>query len=135
MIFTMVSPFLNINAFIKQTFVPRFWWCGGALGSTNRTLGMAHVETASCNSWFRTESLKIPFYIQFQYDLYILDFYGYLEQEVEGTTVQDFLQHLLQSEIVNSGILEGLKTKAVREKREPRDIRINMELRHKQVKI
>ncbi|XP_070799924.1 coiled-coil domain-containing protein 191 [Pituophis catenifer annectens] len=62
------------------------------------------------------------------------DFYGYLEQEVEGTTVQDFLQHLLQSEIVNSGILEGLKTKAVREKKEPRDIRINMELRHKQVK-
>ncbi|XP_070606038.1 coiled-coil domain-containing protein 191 isoform X2 [Erythrolamprus reginae] len=62
------------------------------------------------------------------------DFYGYLEQEVEDTTVQDFLQHLLQSEIVNSGILEGLKTKAVREKREPRDIRINMELRHKEVK-
>ncbi|XP_015672344.1 coiled-coil domain-containing protein 191 [Protobothrops mucrosquamatus] len=62
------------------------------------------------------------------------DFYGYLEQEVESTTVQDFLQHLLQSEIVNSGILEDLKTKGIREKKEPRDLRINMELRHKQVK-
>uniref|UniRef100_A0A8C6VPG6 Coiled-coil domain containing 191 n=1 Tax=Naja naja TaxID=35670 RepID=A0A8C6VPG6_NAJNA len=62
------------------------------------------------------------------------DFYGYLEQEVEGTMVQDFLQHLLQSEIVNSGILEDLKTKGVREKKEPKDLRIKMELRHKQVK-
>ncbi|KAK9402329.1 coiled coil domain-containing protein [Crotalus adamanteus] len=62
------------------------------------------------------------------------DFYGYLEQEVESTTVQDFLQHLLQSEIVNSGILEDLKTKGIREKKKPRDLRINMELRHKQVK-
>uniref|UniRef100_A0A670YX58 Coiled-coil domain containing 191 n=1 Tax=Pseudonaja textilis TaxID=8673 RepID=A0A670YX58_PSETE len=62
------------------------------------------------------------------------DFYGYLEQEVEGTTVQDFLQHLLQSEIVNSGILEDLKTKGVREEKEPKDLRIKMELRHKQVK-
>ncbi|XP_026537524.1 coiled-coil domain-containing protein 191 isoform X1 [Notechis scutatus] len=62
------------------------------------------------------------------------DFYGYLEQEVEGTMVQDFLQHLLQSEIVNSGILEDLKTKGVREEKEPKDLRIKMELRHKQVK-
>lgn len=77
----------------------------------------------------------MPFYIQFQYDLCFLDFCGYLEQEVESTTVQDFLQHLLQSEIVNSGILEDLKTKGIREKKEPRDLRINMELRHKQVII
>ncbi|XP_007431791.1 coiled-coil domain-containing protein 191 isoform X1 [Python bivittatus] len=62
------------------------------------------------------------------------DFYGYVEQEVESTTVQDFLQHLLQSEIVNSGILEDLKTKGIREKKKPRDLRITMELRHKQVK-
>ncbi|XP_063161746.1 coiled-coil domain-containing protein 191 [Candoia aspera] len=62
------------------------------------------------------------------------DFYGYLEQEVESTTVQDFLQHLLQSEIVNSGVLEDLKTESIREKKKPRDLRITMELRHKQVK-
>lgn len=28
MISTMVSPFLNTNAFMKQTFVAHFWCCG-----------------------------------------------------------------------------------------------------------
>ncbi|XP_060090629.1 coiled-coil domain-containing protein 191 isoform X2 [Heteronotia binoei] len=62
------------------------------------------------------------------------DLYVYLEQETENTTVQDFLQHLLQSEVVNSGILEDLRTENYKEKRKPRDPRITMELRHKQVK-
>uniref|UniRef100_A0A8D2LU56 Coiled-coil domain containing 191 n=1 Tax=Varanus komodoensis TaxID=61221 RepID=A0A8D2LU56_VARKO len=62
------------------------------------------------------------------------ELYGYLEQEMESTTVQDFLQHLLQSEVVKSGILENLKTEDRKEKRKSRDPRITMELRHKQVK-
>ncbi|XP_048349532.1 coiled-coil domain-containing protein 191 isoform X2 [Sphaerodactylus townsendi] len=62
------------------------------------------------------------------------DLYCYLEQEIENTTVQDFLQHLLQSEVVDSGILEGLRTEDSKEKRKSRDPRITMELRHKQVK-
>ncbi|KAJ6662263.1 hypothetical protein lerEdw1_012426 [Lerista edwardsae] len=62
------------------------------------------------------------------------DLYGYLEHEMESTTVQDFLQHLLQSEVVDSGILEDLRIDDLKEKRKPRDPRITMELRHKQVK-
>ncbi|XP_062983002.1 coiled-coil domain-containing protein 191 isoform X2 [Elgaria multicarinata webbii] len=62
------------------------------------------------------------------------ELYGYLEQEMESTTVQDFLQHLLQSEVVKSGILEDLRTEDLKEKRKPRDPRITMELRHQQVK-
>nr|XP_056714492.1 coiled-coil domain-containing protein 191 [Euleptes europaea] len=62
------------------------------------------------------------------------DLYYYVEQEIENTTVQDFLQHLLQSEVVNSGILEDLRTEDFKEKRKSRDPRITMELRHKQVK-
>ncbi|XP_015269054.1 PREDICTED: coiled-coil domain-containing protein KIAA1407 homolog [Gekko japonicus] len=62
------------------------------------------------------------------------DLYDYLEQETENTTVQVFLQHLLQSEVVDSGILEDLRTETDKEKRKHRDPRITMELRHKQVK-
>ncbi|XP_061484333.1 coiled-coil domain-containing protein 191 isoform X2 [Rhineura floridana] len=62
------------------------------------------------------------------------DLYGYLEEEIESTTVQDFLQHLLQSEVVDSGILEDLRIEDLKEKRKSRDPRITMELRHKQVK-
>ncbi|XP_066476853.1 coiled-coil domain-containing protein 191 [Tiliqua scincoides] len=62
------------------------------------------------------------------------DLYGYLEQEMESTAVQDFLQHLLQSEVVDSGILEDLRIEDFKEKRKSRDPRITMELRHKQVK-
>uniref|UniRef100_A0A8D0GB33 Coiled-coil domain containing 191 n=1 Tax=Sphenodon punctatus TaxID=8508 RepID=A0A8D0GB33_SPHPU len=62
------------------------------------------------------------------------DLYGYLEQEMENTTVQDFLQHLLQHEVVECGILEDLRTEEVKEKKKQRDPRITMELRHKQVK-
>lgn len=64
---------------------------------------------------------------------YIPDLYDYLEQETENTTVQDFLQHLLQSEVVDSGILEDLRTENLKEKRKPRNPQISMELRHKQV--
>ncbi|XP_077198083.1 coiled-coil domain-containing protein 191 isoform X4 [Paroedura picta] len=62
------------------------------------------------------------------------DLCDYLEQETEKTTVQDFLQHLLQSEVVDSGVLEELKTEHRKEKRKSRDPHITMELRHKQVK-
>uniref|UniRef100_A0A670IF17 Coiled-coil domain containing 191 n=1 Tax=Podarcis muralis TaxID=64176 RepID=A0A670IF17_PODMU len=62
------------------------------------------------------------------------DFYGYLEDEMENTTVQDILQDLLQSEVVDSGILGNLRTEELKEKRKPKDPRITMELRHKQVK-
>ncbi|XP_054829516.1 coiled-coil domain-containing protein 191 [Eublepharis macularius] len=62
------------------------------------------------------------------------DLYDYLEQEIESTTAQDFLQHLLLSEVVDSGILKDLRTEDLKEKRKTRDPRIAMELRHKQVK-
>ncbi|KAL8190863.1 UNVERIFIED_CONTAM: hypothetical protein K2H54_062943, partial [Gekko kuhli] len=62
------------------------------------------------------------------------DLYDYLEQETENTTVQDFLQHLLQSEVADSGILEDHRIENDKAKRKHRDPRITMELRHKQVK-
>ncbi|XP_065429385.1 coiled-coil domain-containing protein 191 isoform X9 [Chrysemys picta bellii] len=62
------------------------------------------------------------------------DLCGYLEKEMESTTVQDFLQHLLQNEVVDSGILEDLRIEEIKEKKKTRDPRITMELRHKQVK-
>ncbi|KAG6929508.1 coiled-coil domain containing 191, partial [Chelydra serpentina] len=62
------------------------------------------------------------------------DLCGYLEQEMESTTVQDFLQNLLQNEVVDCGILEGLRIEEIKEKKKTRDPRITMELRHKQVK-
>uniref|UniRef100_A0A8C4VFJ3 Coiled-coil domain containing 191 n=1 Tax=Gopherus evgoodei TaxID=1825980 RepID=A0A8C4VFJ3_9SAUR len=62
------------------------------------------------------------------------DLCGYLEQEMESTTVQDFLQNLLQNEVVDSGILEDLRIEEIKEKKKTRDPRITMELRHKQVK-
>ncbi|XP_067402165.1 coiled-coil domain-containing protein 191 isoform X2 [Emydura macquarii macquarii] len=60
------------------------------------------------------------------------DLCGYLEQEVESTTVQDFLQHLLQNEVVDCGILKDLKVEEIKEKKKTKDPRITMELRHKQ---
>nr|XP_025044660.1 coiled-coil domain-containing protein 191 isoform X2 [Pelodiscus sinensis] len=62
------------------------------------------------------------------------DLCGYLEQEMESTTVQDFLQNLLQNEVVSCGILQDLRTEEIKEKKKTRDPRITMELRHKQVK-
>ncbi|KAH0625035.1 hypothetical protein JD844_033057, partial [Phrynosoma platyrhinos] len=62
------------------------------------------------------------------------DLYEYLEEELEDTTVQDFLQHLLQSEVVSSGILEDIRNEDLKEKKKTRDPRITMDLRHKQVK-
>ncbi|XP_060626758.2 coiled-coil domain-containing protein 191 isoform X1 [Anolis sagrei] len=62
------------------------------------------------------------------------ELYEYLEEELEDTTVQDYLQHLLQSEVVNSGILEDLRTEDLKEKKKTRDPRMTMDLRHKQVK-
>ncbi|KFQ48831.1 Coiled-coil domain-containing protein KIAA1407, partial [Pelecanus crispus] len=57
-----------------------------------------------------------------------------LEHELESSSVQEYLQHLLQSEVVNCGIAEDLRLEDIKEKQKPTDPRIIMELRHKQVK-
>ncbi|XP_029433589.1 coiled-coil domain-containing protein 191 [Rhinatrema bivittatum] len=62
------------------------------------------------------------------------DLYGYLEQEVESSTVQDFMQQLLQKEVIDSGILEDFRAGDDREKKKRKDPRLAMELRHQQVK-
>ncbi|XP_042723567.1 coiled-coil domain-containing protein 191 [Lagopus leucura] len=61
------------------------------------------------------------------------DLYNYLEHELESSSVQEYLQHLSQSEIVNCGIVENLRLEDIK-KQKPADPRITMELRHKQVK-
>ncbi|NWR85991.1 CC191 protein, partial [Furnarius figulus] len=62
------------------------------------------------------------------------DLCSYLEGEMESSSVQKYLQHLLQSEVVNSGIVKHLRLEDIREKQKVTDPRIIMELRHKQVK-
>ncbi|KAM6319741.1 coiled-coil domain-containing protein 191 [Podargus strigoides] len=62
------------------------------------------------------------------------DLYSYLEHELENSPVEEYLQHLLQSEAVNRGIVERLKLEDIKEKQKLADPRIIMELRHKQVK-
>ncbi|KFV50809.1 Coiled-coil domain-containing protein KIAA1407, partial [Tyto alba] len=62
------------------------------------------------------------------------DLCSYLEHKLEGSSVQEYLQHLLQSEVVNCGIVEDLKLEDIKENQKFADPRIIMELRHKQVK-
>ena len=53
---------------------------------------------------------------------------------MESSSVQEYLQHLLQSEAVNCGIVENLRLQDMKEKQKLADPRIIMELRHKQVR-
>ncbi|NWV41898.1 CC191 protein, partial [Grantiella picta] len=62
------------------------------------------------------------------------DLCSYLECEMESSSVQKYLQHLLQSEVVNCGIAKLLRLEEIKEKKKLEDPRIIMELRHKQVK-
>lgn len=62
------------------------------------------------------------------------DLCGYLEQEVESTTVQDYMQQLLQKEVVDSGILEDLGIGDDQGKKRRKDPKLTMDLRHQQVK-
>ncbi|XP_027734627.1 coiled-coil domain-containing protein 191 isoform X2 [Empidonax traillii] len=62
------------------------------------------------------------------------DLCSYLEREMESSSVQKYLQHLLQSEDVNCGIMKHLRLEDIKEKQKLADPRIVMELRHKQVK-
>ncbi|KFV42149.1 Coiled-coil domain-containing protein KIAA1407, partial [Gavia stellata] len=62
------------------------------------------------------------------------DLCSYLEHELENSSVQEYLQHLLQSKVVNWGIAKDLRLEDVKEKQKLADPRIIMELRHKQVK-
>ncbi|NXC42240.1 CC191 protein, partial [Penelope pileata] len=62
------------------------------------------------------------------------DLCTYLERELESSSVQEYLQHLLQSEVVNCGIVEDLRLEDIKGKQKLADPRITMELRHKQVK-
>ncbi|XP_074009327.1 coiled-coil domain-containing protein 191 [Numenius arquata] len=62
------------------------------------------------------------------------DLCSYLERELESSTVQEYLQHLLQSEAVSCGIVKNLRLEDIKEKQKLADPRIIMELRHKQVK-
>ncbi|NXS85450.1 CC191 protein, partial [Erpornis zantholeuca] len=62
------------------------------------------------------------------------DLCSYLECEMESSSVQKYLRHLLQSEVVNCGIAKHLRLEEIKEKKRLADPRIIMELRHKQVK-
>lgn len=52
---------------------------------------------------------------------------------MRSSSVQKYLQHLLQSEVLNCGIMKDLRLEDIKEKQKLADPRIIMELRHKQV--
>lgn len=52
---------------------------------------------------------------------------------MESSSVQKYLQHLLQSEAVNCGITKHFRLEEIKVKKNLVDPRIIMELRHKQV--
>ncbi|KFZ50346.1 Coiled-coil domain-containing protein KIAA1407, partial [Podiceps cristatus] len=62
------------------------------------------------------------------------DLCSYLERELESSSVQEYLQHVLQSEVVNCRMVEDLRLEDIKEEQKLEDPRIIMELRHKQVK-
>ncbi|KAM8771275.1 coiled-coil domain-containing protein 191 isoform 2-T2 [Rhynchonycteris naso] len=56
---------------------------------------------------------------------------AYLE---ERTTVQNFVDHLLYKEVMDSGMLEDLEMNGNQDKKQQKDPHLTMEIRHKQVK-
>ncbi|XP_023573376.1 coiled-coil domain-containing protein 191 isoform X2 [Octodon degus] len=62
------------------------------------------------------------------------DLCSYLEEEEESTTVQKFVDHLLHKKVVDSGMLDDLGMKENQDKKQQKDPRLTMEMRHKQVK-
>uniref|UniRef100_A0A2K5CUT3 Coiled-coil domain containing 191 n=1 Tax=Aotus nancymaae TaxID=37293 RepID=A0A2K5CUT3_AOTNA len=62
------------------------------------------------------------------------DLCGYLEEEEESTTVQKFIDHLLHKNVVDSAVMEDLGRKENQGKKQQKDPRLTMEMRHKQVK-
>ncbi|XP_051047470.1 coiled-coil domain-containing protein 191 isoform X2 [Phodopus roborovskii] len=62
------------------------------------------------------------------------DLCGYLEEEEESATTQKFIEHLLHKEVVGPGMVEELGRKENQSKRQQKDPRLTMEMRHKQVK-
>ncbi|KAF4095866.1 coiled-coil domain-containing protein 191 [Onychostoma macrolepis] len=62
------------------------------------------------------------------------DMYFHLAQEEENTVVHNFLQDLMETEVLDLGIVEDLKVDSDQNKKRWRDPSITMEVRHKQVK-
>lgn len=63
----------------------------------------------------------------------LLDLCGYLEEEEESATAQQFIEHLLHKEVLDSEMVEELGREENQGKRRQKDPRLTMEMRHKQV--
>ncbi|XP_056307185.1 coiled-coil domain-containing protein 191 [Danio aesculapii] len=62
------------------------------------------------------------------------DMYFHLEQEEENSVVHNFLQDLMETEVLDFGMVENLKVDSDQSKKRWRDPSLTMEVRHKQVK-
>lgn len=60
--------------------------------------------------------------------------YFHLAQDEENTVVHNFLQDLMETEVLDLGTVEDLKVDSNQNKKRWRDPSITMEVRHKQVK-
>lgn len=63
-----------------------------------------------------------------------LDMYFHLAQEEDNSVVHNFLQDLMDTEVLDFGIMENLKVDSDLSKKKWRNPSITMEVRHKQVK-
>ncbi|XP_041066534.1 coiled-coil domain-containing protein 191 isoform X3 [Carcharodon carcharias] len=90
------------------------------------------LESYINNSEERTYSPEVtsrmPAYEKFD------ELYSYLEQEKESAAAQTFLQQLLETKVVESGILEDLGVEEERQQKKYKDPRLSMEARHQQVR-
>ncbi|GCB72843.1 hypothetical protein scyTo_0002220, partial [Scyliorhinus torazame] len=62
------------------------------------------------------------------------ELYSYLEQEKESAAAETFLQQLLETKVVESGILEDLGIDEERQQKKYKDPCLSMEARHQQVR-
>lgn len=77
--------------------------------------------------------LKFKIFFFFVIVLFLPDLCGYLEEEEESSTVQKFIDHLLHKDVGDSGMLEDIETSGNHDKKQQKDPRLTMEIRHKQV--
>lgn len=72
--------------------------------------------------------------LNWSFSFCFLDMYFHLEQEEDNSVVRNFLQDLMETEVLDFGIMENLKLDSDLSKKKWRDPSITMEVRHKQVK-
>ncbi|XP_056594148.1 coiled-coil domain-containing protein 191 isoform X2 [Triplophysa dalaica] len=86
---------------------------------------MSKMENSKTKQLVKTTQ---PSYINFD------EMYSLLSQEEENSVVENFLQGLMETEVLDFGMAENLKVNSDETKKTWRDPNVTIEMRHKQVK-